>query len=120
MKANLQKFIKDNQVSMFDLTGEEIPTERWKWVEEFGERYKVSDLGNVKSYIERDNPKELTKVYDGQRYYKVNLHYEGKQYNRRIHRLVAEAFIPNPEGKKRIKHKDKNYLNNQVSNLEWY
>lgn len=52
-------------------------------------------------------------------YLHVGLYQNGKQKIKRVHRLVAEAFIPNPDGKPYINHKDGNRQNNDVSNLEW-
>lgn len=43
----------------------------------------------------------------------------GKRRNYRIHRLVAETFIPNPDNLPMVNHKDENKLNNEASNLEW-
>lgn len=49
----------------------------------------------------------------------VPLRKDGKRKMWKIHRLVATAFIENPEGKKTVNHKDNNPLNNYVDNLEW-
>ena len=52
-------------------------------------------------------------------YYKVDLRKDGKRKSMKAHRLVAMAFIPNPEDKPHINHIDGNPLNNNVENLEW-
>lgn len=49
----------------------------------------------------------------------VSLCKNGKVFTRLVHRLVAEAFIPNPEGLRYVNHKDEDPSNNQVNNLEW-
>jgi hypothetical protein len=50
---------------------------------------------------------------------RVGLHKDGKLRTIEVHRLVAEAYIPNPEGKKTVNHKDENKNHNYVGNLEW-
>lgn len=50
---------------------------------------------------------------------KVNLCKNGKVYYKKVHRLVAETFIPNPKNLRCVNHKDGNKKNNHVSNLEW-
>jgi len=52
-------------------------------------------------------------------YLQVALMIDGKRYEKLVHRLVAEAFIDNPEKKPQINHKDGNKMNNQATNLEW-
>jgi len=52
-------------------------------------------------------------------YYAIELVYDGTRHFHKVHRLVAELFIPNPEGLDTVNHKDFNRLNNAVSNLEW-
>jgi hypothetical protein len=52
-------------------------------------------------------------------YYRVVLCCNGKTHKKSVHRLVAEAFLPNPGDKPQVNHKDGNKLNNNVSNLEW-
>lgn len=52
-------------------------------------------------------------------YHRVTFCVKGKRTNHSVHRLVAKAFIPNPESKPQVNHKDGNKLNNSVANLEW-
>ena len=61
----------------------------------------------------------LKPSYDKQGYARVSLYNNGKSTTIKIHRLVAEAYIPNPENKTDVNHKDGNKSNNDVSNLEW-
>lgn len=84
----------------------------WQKIKDF-EQYEVNELGQV-----RHNSKIL-KPYIRQGYYSVGLRKNGKRTHKRIHRLVAQAFIPNPDNLPQVNHKDENKLNNAVSNLEW-
>ena len=79
--------------------------------------YAITDEGQVYSYQKK---RFLTPAICGRGYLKVML-CRGKEdhKNLMIHRLVAEAFIPNPGGKLTVNHIDGNKLNNAVSNLEW-
>ena len=75
--------------------------------------YEVSNLGRV-----RRNGKIL-KPYDNDGYLRVDLFKNGIVRKFLIHRLVAQAFIPNPKNLPQINHKDEDKTNNTVENLEW-
>lgn len=77
--------------------------------------YQVSNLGNVRSLR---NNKILIKKTDRYGYSVVNLANKIVK-TKKVHRLVAEAFIPNPNNLKTVNHIDKNRKNNNVNNLEW-
>lgn len=98
--------------------------EKWKEIKGFEGFYQISSLGRVKSLRGgRDSAKQHEKIRatsltkDG--YVKVRLMHQGKDKTMRVHRLVAEAFLPNLENKDTINHIDGNKQNNAVSNLEW-
>lgn len=82
----------------------------------FNERYSIDENGNI-----YDNKKDrYLKQYDNGFGYKyVMLVINGKYKQHKVHRLVAETFIPNPKNKPFINHKDCNRSNNNVLNLEW-
>lgn len=95
--------------------------EIWKDVNGWNGKYQVSNLGRVKNSVGYILSQHLTSdnLYHN-RYYRVTLwrkKYDCKNY--RVHRLVAEAFIPNPKNLPYINHKDGNKLNNRADNLEW-
>ena len=83
--------------------------------------YEVSNLGNVKSLNYRSTGKaQVLKPADsGKGYLFVNLYKNGKNKMFKVHRLVAMAFIPNPDNLPEINHKDENKQNNKVDNLEF-
>lgn len=86
---------------------------KWKIINEFPE-YEISDTGLV-----RHGAKLLTPQLNSKGYLKISFSVKHKPHNRLIHRLVAIAFIPNPNSKPQVNHIDGNKLNNNVSNLEW-
>ena len=63
--------------------------------------------------------KILKPAADGGGYLYVSLHKDNKAKNHKVHRLVANAFIENPEGLNEVNHKDEDKTNNTVDNLEW-
>ena len=98
--------------------------EIWKPVKDYEESYEVSNYGNVRSVdrmvkclngFEKRKGKVLKQSKNSSGYYVVNLSRKSKL----VHRLVAEAFIPNPNNLPIINHKDENPSNNNVDNLEW-
>lgn len=82
------------------------------------EDYQISNLGNVKS-LRFGKEKILKPVKDGKKYLQVVLYKQGKNKVCKVHRLVAQAFIPNSQNLPQINHKDEDKTNNQVNNLEW-
>ncbi len=97
--------------------------EIWKYINGF-DNYKISNKGRVKSYNYCYGNNE-----DGVIYLKINPHHKGyvdvklfkknKLYNKKIHRLVAIAFIRNPKNKPCVNHKNSIKSDNRVENLEW-
>lgn len=80
-------------------------------------RYLIDENGNVYD-IKRD--KSVCKWIDTVGYYQCNLRDDNnKKYYKRVHRLVAQSYIPNPNNFPQVNHKDGNKLNNNVENLEW-
>ena len=97
---------------------ESLEKEVWKEIKDLDSRYFISTEGRVLSLC-LDGYKLMQPFVCGDGYYYVDLRKNGKDIKCRIHRLVADAFIDNPEDKPVVHHKDTNRKNNKVSNLEW-
>ena len=98
-----------------------LNTEIWKEIPELP--YEISNLGNVRrsstSKYKQKN-KEYVKPYlNNKGYWCIHLYNYSKCYRKQIHRLIAEAFLPNPNNLNEINHIDGNTLNNSLDNLEW-
>lgn len=106
--------------------------EIWRGVIGYEDLYQVSSFGRVRSLpricrrLEGKVMKEylyegklLTPYRDQKGYYSVRLYRNDKTHDMKVHRIVALAFLPNPDNLPQINHRDENKANNRVWNLEW-
>ena len=103
--------------------------EEWRSVIGYEGLYEVSNTGQVRSfdrYVKYSNGrihlhkgKVLSPIKDKDGYLQVNLCNNGKIHQIKIHRLVAQAFLLNPDNLPQVNHLDEDKTNNSVDNLEW-
>lgn len=96
--------------------------EKWKSIIGYEGLYEVSTFGNIKSLVKKGNNiqkirKQGLDISTG--YATVQLNKNGTPLTKRVHRLVAEAFLDKPSPKHIVNHKDGNKKNNRLDNLEW-
>lgn len=89
--------------------------EEWKVVDGTDGTYEVSSYGTIR----HAETKRIRKLQRKHGYCRINMKINGKDKNCAVHRLVAQAFIPNPDNKPQVNHKDGVHDNNHVDNLEW-
>lgn len=107
-----------------------MDSETWLPVVGYENTHMVSDLGRVKSLakswtsgryksVRHTDDKILAEIKTRHGYSTVNIHKDGVRMVLKVHRLVAFAFIPNPNGKREVNHKNGIKSDNSVVNLEW-
>lgn len=97
--------------------------EIWKDIPNYEGYYQVSNLGRVRALPRKGSGHSsdirILSLVESLGYNTVHLRKDGKGKVVKVHRLVAETFLPNPNGYKCVNHKNRNKLNNRPENLEW-
>lgn len=98
--------------------------EIWRDIKDYEGMYQVSNLGRVKCLDRIDSAGRkrygrILKLWNSRGYLQVGLSINSKGKKFSVHRLVAQAFIKNPNNKLEVNHKDEDKTNNRVDNLEW-
>lgn len=99
----------------------DFPHEEWKVIKGFENLYMISSFGRVKSLKRKGVTKEriLRARIEKKGYIHYSLKKDNKEHEKKAHRLVAEAFLNNPDNKPQVNHLDGNKINNYYKNLEW-
>lgn len=108
--------LKDN-----GLRPESLPSERWLDVPGTDGMYQISSLGRLMTmnYKGTGQQRLMKPAVDGSGYLRTMIRKDGRVRTVKLHRIVAEAFHPNPEGLAEVNHKNFNKQDNRAENLEW-
>ena len=116
MANNNSTFTTTSTTSTTSTSFTPIKGERWRDIEGFEGRYRISDHGRVFSLLS----KKLLNIYTNSHGYQcVYLYLDGHYKNFKVHRLVAVAFVPNPLNLPQVNHKNEDKTYNYYTNLEW-
>lgn len=127
VKARVEKLYREKYlpvyllfISVYPFHLEDLVGEIWKDIIGYEGLYQISNFGRVKSFPRRGTTTKILKPrINRQGYLLVDLCKNAKSKRFPLHRLVAQAFISNPENKPEPNHEDGNKFNNHVSNLKW-
>ena len=113
-------------IALYPFELEDLEGEIWRWIRGYEGLYQISNFGRVKSFPRKGSRGTKTTGFlimkpliTRSGYLYVSLKNKGAMQRFKLHRLVSQAFIENPENKQTVNHKDGNKFNNYVDNLEW-